>query len=69
MRMRTSLVLLKTGEQQLTRRLAPHAARARHDNLHFEFVLVCFPSQISSNIIFIFIYRGLEGLRFLRGGR
>ena len=45
MRVRTGLVLLKPGKQQLTCRLAPHAARARHDHLHFEFILVCFPSQ------------------------
>ena len=34
MRMRPGLVLLKTGKQQLTRRLAPHIARSRHGDLY-----------------------------------
>ena len=42
MRMIIGLVLLKTSKQQLTRCLAPHVARARHGDLCFEFILVCF---------------------------
>ena len=46
--------------------------RAADGDLYFEFILVCFwfslLKKISSKIMFIFIYRGLDGHRFLHSG-